>query len=142
MRSVLKAMLLCLVFGLSACAPRGETKSLDQVLADAKERYSATNLNGVNPDASGAVQTAVSKMNQIEAGFVAASLPEQAKEISDALRQVEPRAGYTSRPALDELIREYRELNPKTEAATAKLLVARTYNWLSSELETTRFGVN
>jgi hypothetical protein len=61
------------------------------------------------------------------------------------------KAGYTSRPSLGELSAQYRKLAADLNAAagteneqvvsTARLLVARTYSLIASELETVRFAV-
>ena len=63
-------------------------------------------------------------------------------EVGAALGELVDRAGYTTRPALTEVCAQYMNLStnqqqPKPEQV--KLLAARTYTLLASELETNQF---
>jgi hypothetical protein len=126
------------VIAISACAPRGESKSLSEVLDGAKTRYA---------EASGKTQVeGLSALEGSLANLIENPSAAGAKSISETLRKLIMKTGYTSRPALGELIEQYQIIGFDTSEmpvnrARVKLLVARTYNLLARELETTAFGL-
>ncbi len=147
MRYFLILMISCSLLGLVGCAPRGETKSVEQVLEDAKARYQEVKPTGnLAANVSSTLTSLTSNMSSIERGI--AGLSQSAGEIAEGLTALERHAGYTSRASMAELIGQYRSLAATSSeaesstAAAAKLLVARTYNLLASELETTQFALN
>ena len=69
-----------------------------------------------------------------------------AAKVAEVLTGLVKVAGYTSRASMGEIIMQHRVLGVDAakgdvNAARVKLLVARTYNVLTSELETTKFSV-
>lgn len=139
MLRVLKSLLIlgCVV-AISACAPRGESKSLSQVLESAKTRYAQASSSVKDDDLSALDQSLTALIQNPSAAG--------AKSISDSLRKLIVKTGYTSRPALGELIEQYQLIGfgaseMPVNSSRVKLLVARTYNLLSRELETTAFGL-
>jgi hypothetical protein len=68
-----------------------------------------------------------------------------AKGIGDTLDGLVARSGMTQRPSITELVNQYRAASHsgalKTGDANLRLLTARTYTLLSSELQTTKFGL-
>ncbi len=151
----LVASLLLLV--ASGCAPRGETKSLDEVLGLARERF--TSVQKRVP--SGALSAEASKsldqaMKAIDGALAASSIGEQAaqaKSLESAFSDLLPNAGYTSRAALTEVKKQYGQIAEQVSAEVAglppaadqvakvKLAAARAYTILASELETTGFNL-
>lgn len=123
---------------VSACSPRGETRSLDQILSGAKERFSASTAANLDAETNAALNKLVDGLKQLESGQVADAFAEQSAEM---LGQLEGRAGYTSRPAMRELVGQFKGLTASSGAGATRLLVARTYNLLASELETTHFAI-
>lgn len=145
MRTKIK-FLSILVFALSvvSCGPRGESLSVDQILTVQKDKYS-NHLNAAQVNSS-----LLSNLNGISAALDlisseagAKQVNDKAKVISENLSDLIVKAGYTSRPALSELVTQYRVIasgaGSSDKPATIKLLVARTYSALASELETTKF---
>jgi hypothetical protein len=128
---------------LASCAPRGETKTLEEIYANSKSRYTAVQSAQVPADVTQPLGSIATHLEQI-AGQHGADASRSAKEIAELLAPLTTRAGYTSRPAMGELVSQYRMMS-QSEAAvenpTAKLLAARTYTLLASELETTKFSV-
>ncbi len=130
-----------LVF-FTGCAPRGETKTLEEILDLAKTRMTKAEL-----DQDGAVPQNVSilKMSLEKALTEVETKPNEAAvlfvEISDSISTLIPHAGITSRAALNELAKQYRELgtNKSVTSDQVKLIVSRTYHAVASELETTKF---
>jgi hypothetical protein len=65
--------------------------------------------------------------------------------IADSLTGLMPKAGFTQRPQMAELINQYRSISNATGTPTSvgapnlKLVVARTYTLMSAELTSTKF---
>ena len=67
-----------------------------------------------------------------------------AGELAELLNGLVDHAGYTVRPGMNELISQYRMLSKNgadVQTAQVKLLASRTYSLLTSELNTTSFGM-
>ncbi|MCB0319480.1 MAG: hypothetical protein KDD60_01060 [Bdellovibrionales bacterium] len=160
---------VCL-FVMSGCLPRGETKSLDEVLKIARDRYNDAIVD-VEPIGGTREKLAdlVSNMN----GFIDSAPGDQTRVVAGSvtkhLQELIPQTGYTTRPALGELLKSYRGMsfpeeregfttisgptagsasqesseagNWDLDVAARKLLVARTFTALAQELETTSFRV-
>lgn len=139
-RSLLTLVACVLLIALSSCAPRGESKSLSEVFEAAKTRYTTAR--------SGA--QGIAELQSLEStlsSWVSKPSYDGARKISDTLRTLIVKTGYTSRPAMGELIEQYQTIGfdksaMKISPSRVKLLVARTYNLLASELETTAFRVS
>lgn len=138
-RAAFLILMVCTLLG--GCAPRGETRSLGELLQNAKNRYSISLSSGnsiavVSEELKGLV-VAVTKLETGNVGQRSSSANEAARRMMKLL----PHAGYTARPAFAELATQFKTLSDRGSgsAATSKLLAMRTYNLLSRELETTRF---
>lgn len=132
----------------AGCGPRGETKNVDQVLNDSRDYYT---------DVAGDVQAqhGAAELKSLEGILVkltdrARSNPagtfdarQDAKQATDLLATLISHAGYTSRPAMTELMDQFRGVSnsESTSSAVVRLLVARTYRNLGSELEATKFAL-
>lgn len=143
--SALRSLLaLVITLSVSSCLPRGETHTLDQVLGDAQIRYQSQSRELTNAEVAKAIGEIETKIQEMLAGGDRFDYRAAGTQVSDQLYAVAPHAGYTSRPALGELASQYRNLPAGAThgaAARVKLLVARTYSLLSSELEGARFGL-
>ena len=142
--------LLCVLGVLIiGCAPRGETKNLDEILANAKGRYTALQREGkiekpLQEKMANLGDALDALVSQAETGSV--RVAESATGVAVELAELTPKAGYTARPAFGELTKQYRHLGKSddgrvVEGAKVKLLVARTYSLLAGELETSAFRV-
>ncbi|MCB0329215.1 MAG: hypothetical protein KDD70_06115 [Bdellovibrionales bacterium] len=152
------------LFVFVGCAPRGETKTLDEVFQIAKQRYE----RGITESkASSETRERLLKIVSSFDEFVNAESEAQVKNasqlISDEMQALIMNAGYTTRPALGEIVKSYRGLAYPEERespvstggdgtssepapyelneSAKKLLVARSYTALAQELETTSFQV-
>jgi len=133
--------ILCLSI-LSACAPRGETRTLDQIYKSASDRFDKSLARSSSDEIN-------QKLKQLSAqvrGFNSGEQLEAAGSISEQLMTLTGRAGFTSRPALTEIQRQYQHIAQIGSAealsdAQRKLLAARTLSILAQELETTAFQV-
>ncbi|MBN8547829.1 MAG: hypothetical protein J0M12_00790 [Deltaproteobacteria bacterium] len=141
--SVLKRLALAVcVLSLSAC-PRGETKTLGQVYDGSKQRFVAVQNAAVPQDVAQPLKDINARLEQIS-GQEGVQASQTASELAGLLAPLTVRAGYTARPGMGEVITEYRMLSQEGAAVknpTVKLLAARTYSLLASELETTKFSV-
>ncbi|WKZ56351.1 MAG: hypothetical protein QY326_06350 [Bdellovibrionota bacterium] len=90
-----------LVGAVGGCGPRGETKSLDEVLSLARDRYQ-TALEGVNEtELRSSLDELSSRLDMMSS--TSGSLVSDAKSVSKLLADLTSRAGFTARPALAEL---------------------------------------
>ncbi len=130
---------LLIALTITSCAPRGETKTLDQILDNARVRYQEAFDAGVQGE--GDLQTQLASLSSSLEKLLSASDAAQAQEVEDTLRELILHAGFTTRPAMNELSSQYALLAEESEVAPErkKLLVSRTYRMLARELETTRF---
>ena len=132
-----KLLTITFITLLISCAPRGEYKSTNELLKKARARY-AKNFNQ-----SSTVASELQSLTALLDSLVNEQQASSAKEISDALRGLSSKAGYTTRPALSEIILQYQAIAQaqmmKNKEGTLKLIVSRTYNLLASELESTAF---
>lgn len=127
-----------------ACAPRGESHSLSQVLESAKFRYAKVQQVQVPGDLMPNLQVLVGSLESLLKNSVS-SAKSDAKQVASAIDILVGHAGYTNRPAFGELLYQYLAISngetSRVSDATIKLLVSRTYSLLASELETTQFKI-
>lgn len=130
-----------LLLSFNACAPRGETKTLEEILANSKQRYEATQNVQIPDAAKSGVVTATKDMERALTLSASNELAPVLSEIGSTLQGLVASAGFTSRPAMNELAMQFRNLGAGDAASSdqVKLLVARTYTLLASELETSAF---
>lgn len=151
---------------LSACAPRGETKSLDEVLQIAKYRYEdAATKNKLDSKTQAVLEDIKSHLSTLEEKVDETkdrvAFLSTARAMDSSLRELILHVGYTTRPAFSEIISQYDNLafadgdrervtqvsqdaDPSRwefSPSSVKLLVARTYTLLAQELETSKFQV-
>lgn len=139
---VITSIALCL---LSACAPRGETKTLDDIYQSSKARFSAVQGAAVPAEIGQPLKQVSGRLEELSAQK-GSQASQTAGEVAELLAPLITKAGFTARPALGEVVSQYRMManaaGKDIETPQAKLLAARTYALLASELETTKFSVN
>lgn len=129
---------------VSGCAPRGESHSVEQILNDARSAYSEMSQD-VAPDVATALKSLTGAMDKLAGLGGGGDARQVSASIADGLNSLMTRSGFTQRAAMAELINQYRTLSAATGAPTAlgapnlKLVVARTYTILTSELTSTKF---
>ena len=135
------------VLSLSGCAPRGESHTVEQILADARSGYQqvASNVGGDTAASLKYLSGSLDKLAGIGGGGDAKTV---SNEIATALTDLSTKVGFTVRPALAELVSQYKTVSEDKAAAASigapnlKLLVARTYALMTSELKTTQFKIS
>ena len=138
-------VILLSVLVLSGCWTRGESRSLDEVLAMAKARYQKASGAGLEGGLSQILSGVQSRLEKLPNLKDPGSLKVESTEIAGTLTELITRSGYPSRPALTELVAQYRALSDRLGAGAGvnegalKLLVSRTYFLLASELQSTKF---
>lgn len=119
--------------------PRGESQSLEDVVRNARQRYSEVKSVEVPEAVAADLKAILSALESMEKSkeVDAATFSDVAKALSSLL----PHAGYTVRPAMSELMKQHLAMsNERKPGYTASLLLAsRTYSVLATELETTGF---
>lgn len=129
---------------VSGCAPRGESHSVEQILNDARAAYSGMSQD-VSPDVSTALKSLTGSLDKLAGLGGGGDARQVSANVAEGLNSLITRSGFTQRPAMAELINQYRTLSTSTGAPTAlgapnlKLVVARTYTILTSELTSTKF---
>lgn len=161
MRLIRFPLLLLFALGLSGCLPRGESKSIEELMASSKERFNASQsaAEQLSPEVKQKVQEVSNALKILQSRDETSRHAAAAADADRALSWLVDRAGYTSRPSIAEIAAQYRVLagdlevvinnsgedreasSPAAAANRIKLLVARTYSLVASELETTKFAV-
>lgn len=126
------------------CGPRGESHTVEQILDDARVSYQAVSTKALSSDASAlkTLQTSLDKLAGLGGGGDAKVV---AGDIANSLNALITKSGFTVRPAMAELISQYRTVAADTAskvsigAPNLKLLAARTYSLLTAELSTSQF---
>ncbi|NDC39788.1 MAG: hypothetical protein EBZ48_17440, partial [Proteobacteria bacterium] len=142
-RAVLGVFLLLLV----GCAPRGETKSLQEVLDIARNHYVELTRAQESETLKGTlIELARNLEDMVSANGAGAQVAQASGNVASKLSQLVHTAGYTSRASIGEILLQHRVLvedatRSEVNGARVKLLVARTYSVISSEVETTKFAV-
>lgn len=131
---------------ISGCAPRGESHTVEQILADARSAYQGVAVSA--PSETGAalkfLATSLDRIAGIGGGGEAKAI---SQDIASMLSDLSLKAGYTVRPAMAELINQYRTIATSSDvtvsigAPNLKLIAARTYALVTNELKTTQFKV-
>ena len=138
-----KIISLILVLNLTACEfPRGESKSLSDVLKISQERYAAATKSLNSPEINTQLSSIEAALNELIAD-PNTGRKEKATQVASALFALVQSAGQTSRPALYELAQQFVAIAkvPSAEEAQLKLLASRTLSALASEAETTGFSL-
>jgi len=137
------AATLCFVAG---CAPRGESHTVEQILTDARSAYHSV-ASQAPADTSAALKFLTASLDRIAGLSGGGEAKAISQDIAMKLVELSTKAGYTVRPAMAELINQYRTIaadagsSVSIGAPNLKLLAARTYALVTSELKTTQFKI-
>lgn len=135
---------------LNACAPRGESQNLSDILTQSRDRYRISEKSISDTERKGQLTQLAERLNQIEKVQDPEALKPATAEIKAALSQLLKHAGYTVRPSLSELISQYQAIANGSAVTTdpslpgspeVRLLLVRTYSVLATELETGKFSL-
>jgi hypothetical protein len=130
---------LCL---FSGCGPRGESHTVDQILSDARGAYQQVS-NSASGDAANTLKSLSASLDKLAGIGGGGDAKVVSGEIVNTLTGLSTKVGYTVRPGLAELVNQYRTVSEDKAASVGapnlKLLVARTYSLLTSELKTSQF---
>lgn len=144
--SRLVSALVCIVSCASVvgCGPRGEAHTVDQILSDARGGYDSVASKAQATD-TGAIRTLTSNIDKVAGIGGGGDARSLSSDIASQLEGLSVRAGYTARPAIAELVNQYRNVAADKGSSVSigaphlKLLAARTYSLLTAELNTTQF---
>lgn len=136
--------LVALGLGFGGCKPRGETKTLEEVVRGAEDRfhrvYSAEVSEGSKKvEVVASLKSVADTLGDLRTA--SGTIPDKYALIGRTLSDLAIHAGYTSRPALGELSEQWLGLHAAAEAPNTRLLISRTYGVLASELEAVGFAV-
>jgi hypothetical protein len=138
---------ICFAVGLVGCQPRGESHTIDQIFSDARSSYHAASQQGVASDVSASLKGLSEALDRLAGIGGAGDGRDVAAQVADTLTALVEKAGIPSRPAMTALINQYRNVAsasgsaPSLGAANLKLLAARTYSLVGSELGGVKFGL-
>jgi hypothetical protein len=128
------------------CMPRGETVTLAEVLASAQSRYADVSKAGVPAEVSVTLEKVTGSLSSLTTQEDLTGATEKIAALGEDIAGLVNKAGFTSRPALNEIALQYRMLGTSSgdtvTAAQVKLLASRTYSVLAAELETTKFSLS
>jgi hypothetical protein len=139
---------------VSGCGPRGESHTVEQIFTDARASYSdvesgvVLGSGKVNPEVGSTLKNVTSSLDKIAGQGGGGDARQISAGLADGLTALLPKAGFTQRAAMTELINQYRALAASTGApltlgaANLKLIAARTYSILSAELVSTQFRIS
>lgn len=137
------ALCFCMI---TACAPRGESRSVKEVLEIQSSRFAdASRSADVSPAVKDLLGKVEAQLIQISGESSAQNSAAIASQTASLLSDLTARAGYTSRPALSEIASQFRVLANADIAhsqATLQLLAARTYSVLTAELMGVKFAIS
>ena len=114
---------------VSGCGPRGESHT-------------------ASPDMNATLTGLVASLDKIAGQGGGADVRQLSASLADGLTAMLPKAGFTQRAAMTELIKQYRQIAEGTGAQVTagapnlKLIAARTYSLLSAEITSTNFRIS
>jgi hypothetical protein len=132
---------------VAGCAPRGESHSIEQILTDSRASYQSV-AGSAPQDTSASLKFLTGSLDRIAGLGGGGEAKVISQEIANMLTELGPKSGYTVRPAMAELVNQYRVIASKNDGPISigspnlKLLAARTYSLIASELKTTQFKVS
>lgn len=152
MKTIL-SRILSLVLSTSAvlfaagCGPRGESHTIEQIFSDARAGYTDI-ASKASPEMKGTLTGLTTSLDKLAGQVSGGDVRQLSASLADGLTALQTKAGFTQRPAMTELIKQYRLIASSTDAklvagaANLKLVAARTYSLLSAELTSTNFRIS
>jgi hypothetical protein len=131
--------------GVLGCQPRGESRTLDEIFTDARSAYQSASVASVSGDVADSLKKLALSLDKLAGIGGAGDGRSVSAEVADSLSTLVQKAGIPSRPAMTELINQYRSMAdasgtpPVLGAPNLKLLAARTYSLIQSELGAAAF---
>jgi len=146
-KPIVLASAIALFFG--ACAPRGESISVEQSYENAKNRFEIAEsaaASSLSPEVKQKVDLLKESLAKFANLTEVTQLQSESKIVAATLKELLPISGYQNRPSIEEIQSQYAQAAGQSEYAgaidaTAKLLAMRTYHILSTELEGTKFNI-
>ena len=132
---------------VSGCGPRGESHTVEQIFSDARAAYSKM-ASKASPAMNATLTGLVASLDKIAGQGGGADVRQLSASLADGLTAMLPKAGFTQRAAMTELIKQYRQIAEGTGAQVTagapnlKLIAARTYSLLSAEITSTNFRIS
>jgi hypothetical protein len=120
---------------------------VEQIFSDARAAYSQMSAQ-VAPDVNASLKNLVASLDKIAGQGGGGDARQISASLADGLTELLPKSGFTQRPAMTELINQYRQISASSGApltlgaANLKLVAARTYSLLSAELTSTKFKIS
>ena len=145
--------LLSLVISTSAvvlvagCGPRGESHTIEQIFSDARAAYSKM-ASKATPDMNATLRGLATSLDKIAGQGGGGDVRQLSASLADSLTALLPKAGFTQRAAMTELIKQYQIIangigsQVSAGAPNLKLIAARTYSLLSAEITSTNFRIS
>jgi hypothetical protein len=137
---------LAVMLAATGCQPRGESHTLEQILSDARNGYTALNVAAIG-DTSAVLNQLKVDLDKLAGLGAGGDAKELAGKVSATLGDLAERSGFTVRPAMSELMNQYKVIAAQEGAAISigapnlQLLVARTFSLLTTELSTSKFSL-
>ncbi len=132
---------------VSGCGPRGESHTVEQIFSDARAGYTKM-ASKASPDMNTSLSGIASSLDKLAGQAGGGDVRQLSANLADGLTAMLPKAGFTQRPAMTELIKQYRQIATTSGtqvtagAPNLKLVAARTYSLLSAELTSTNFRIS
>ncbi|MEY4667449.1 MAG: hypothetical protein RL518_148 [Pseudomonadota bacterium] len=120
---------------------------MEQIFSDARAAYSKM-ASKAAPDMSATLSGLAGSLDKIAGQGGGGDVRQLAGNLAEGLTALLPKAGFTQRAAMTELIKQYRLIANSSGsevaagAANLKLVAARTYTLLSAELTSTNFRIS
>jgi hypothetical protein len=144
-RSFIPSALAVLSIAMVGCGPRGESHTLDQVLSDARTEFTAVAGTTVPDEVSTSLKQVAADLDKLAGIGGGGDAKEIAKVVANSIDSLIEKSGITQRAAMTELVNQYRAVGNSTGVSVGapqlKLLTARTFTLLKSELISTKFGL-
>jgi hypothetical protein len=132
---------------VAGCAPRGESHTVEQILTDARNAYQSVSAS-YSGDVAPSLKTLSGALDRLAGIGGGGDAKQVSQEIAQQLTTLSGKIGYTSRAAMAELVQQYTSVAQDSSSGASlgapnlKLLAARTYTLVTSELKTTKFKVS
>jgi hypothetical protein len=136
---------ICLV-AVVGCQPRGESHTLEQILSDARSNYSLVSAEP-SPEVGAFLNQLKANLDKLAGLGGGGDARDLAGEVAGILGELTQKAGFTARPAMTELMNQYKVIADGTGspvsigAPNLQLLAARTFSLLTAELSTSKFSL-
>jgi hypothetical protein len=132
---------------VAGCGPRGESHTVEQIFSDARAGYTKM-ASKATPEMNTTLVGLTGSLDKIAGQNGGGDVRQLSASLADGLTAMLPKAGFTQRAAMTELINQYRIIANASGAQimagapNLKLIAARTYSLLSAEITSTNFRIS